>query len=43
MLALNCGLILDTETKKAKQDFEIRVNMLKTMLDQIEHEDAVKG
>lgn len=37
MLALNCGLILDTETKKSKQAFEIRLNMLKLMLHK-EHE-----
>ena len=43
MLSLNCGLILDTETKKAKQDFEIRVNMLKIMLKRTKQRDTVKG
>lgn len=43
MLSLNCGLILDTETKKAKQDFEIRMNILKILLEQIKRKDTVKG
>lgn len=32
MLALSCGLVLDTVSKKARQDFEVRLNMLKLML-----------
>lgn len=32
MLSFSCGLVLDTETKKAKQDFEIRLNFLKLTL-----------
>ena len=34
MLSLSCGLILDTETKRGKQDFELRLTMLNLMLRQ---------
>ncbi len=32
MLSLSCGLILDTETKRAKQDFEFKLNIIKMMI-----------
>lgn len=41
MLSLSCGLILDTETKRAKQDFEVRMNMLQLLLSSEEQKDAV--
>lgn len=37
LLSFSCGLILDTETKKAKQDFEVQLNILKMMLDAGKH------
>jgi glycosyltransferase involved in cell wall biosynthesis len=33
MLSLSCGLILDTETKKARQDFEIKLTMIQLLLE----------
>ena len=32
MLSFSCGLILDTVTKKAKQDFEIKLNIIHMLL-----------
>lgn len=36
MLSLSCGLILDTETKKARQDFEVRLNIIKLLISNAE-------
>jgi hypothetical protein len=32
LLNLSCGLILDTENKKARQNFELQLNVLHQLL-----------
>lgn len=43
MLAFSCGLILDSVTKKARQDFELKLNMIRMLRTVLENQQAESG